>query len=673
MLPTITQVSPARKHLRRPARRVSRASLYALDALLFEPASWFALDVSNRRVPGVAPSSLDAALSLVGHGAVATVVGRTRPGVLAVDIDVEGVLGDAIAEMVATWCDQHHVWWLARPSGGAAGRVHVFTAAADEPRLREHVQQIRDRLGVPASAVDVRRSLRPLSAPHRTGSNPGPWGDLDGHLGSFPSLATTRTRHDRPDTARRDGRARRTPVRPQPRRRRELPEDWAAYFRTGVAPHVGGQDHSRSTVEAVATGWLVRTGHTAEQAWDIIVGAHRGAMSKARGSRHRWLGVWNRQVADVEAYERAQEPDPHVAATVASARLYLHTHIGWACPPRQRAAVLLVGHALLDRAYNSDSLRVPCPQRDLVLDTGVTDRSVISRALRFLDGRLGVLHSDTYDPRHPDHSSYEFTVDSSSVVSQPLPPRSHTPVPRGTWGDTLPRGCHGPWRALTLSATPLTLTEVCALACLCTRAGDDPSPRQRRTTRDLLRRLEAAGLAQCTPEGSWTVGPGLTTSLTSRAEQAYAGMADRVDADREAHRAGLRSDWSTARAAALKRDHARQVAWWGSLSEAERASRAAEHRARFDSLSPAAQEDAKAEWAQRRQRAGVDEPERYAEWARSRSRQDWDFVSLRRATEFATYPSPLPQLLVMGWKRHRARFGLASWGGDRRSAAPPSG
>ena len=61
-----------------------------VDKFLFEPDQWFAIDSANHKVAGVAPGTLDQALALVGRGQVATIVGRLRPQVVAVDVDAAG-------------------------------------------------------------------------------------------------------------------------------------------------------------------------------------------------------------------------------------------------------------------------------------------------------------------------------------------------------------------------------------------------------------------------------------------------------------------------------------------------------------------------------------------------------------------------------------------------------
>ncbi|GAA8854454.1 hypothetical protein DUHN55_47030 [Helicobacter pylori] len=92
-----------------------------VDEMLFDTAAdgWFALDEGNQRVAGVRPASLDKGLAMVGRARVATVVGRLRPGVVSVDVDLVGERGHAVAELVAAWCRREDLWHCVRPSGGA--------------------------------------------------------------------------------------------------------------------------------------------------------------------------------------------------------------------------------------------------------------------------------------------------------------------------------------------------------------------------------------------------------------------------------------------------------------------------------------------------------------------------------------------------------------------------
>ncbi|MFZ1487235.1 MAG: hypothetical protein WAS95_14435, partial [Nostocoides sp.] len=154
-----------------------------LDEVLFLPQAWFALSAGNQRVPGVVVPSLSAGLGLVGQGDVASLVGRLRPGFRVVDVDVEGLRGQAIADEITSWCQSRGLWCLQRPSGGAVGRTHVFVAIGEDlDALSECVAGLRAAYGVARAAIDVRELVRPLSAPHRTGVETRPLGSVQAAL-----------------------------------------------------------------------------------------------------------------------------------------------------------------------------------------------------------------------------------------------------------------------------------------------------------------------------------------------------------------------------------------------------------------------------------------------------------------------------------------------------------
>lgn len=113
---------PQLLHDSRPSPRSlawSSADRRVIDDALFDPACWFALDATNHRVPRVAVVSLEAGLAMVGKHRVRSIVGRLRPGVVAVDVDAAGMIGHALAEAVHSWCARRDLWSLVRPSGGA--------------------------------------------------------------------------------------------------------------------------------------------------------------------------------------------------------------------------------------------------------------------------------------------------------------------------------------------------------------------------------------------------------------------------------------------------------------------------------------------------------------------------------------------------------------------------
>jgi hypothetical protein len=144
------------------------ATLRALDEALFEPGRWFAIDADNNRLRGVTPGTLGDALALVGRGCVATVAGTLRPEVRVVDVDVSGERGVLATRTITDWCRDRGLWHLVRPSGGARGRAHVFVVpGVHRGDLLAHVAALRAEVRTSKVGLDLRRTVRPLSAPHR--------------------------------------------------------------------------------------------------------------------------------------------------------------------------------------------------------------------------------------------------------------------------------------------------------------------------------------------------------------------------------------------------------------------------------------------------------------------------------------------------------------------------
>ncbi len=440
MLPSVASgVSNASLCERAAPRRVP--DLRSLDAALFVESGWFAIDARNRRVPGVVVPSLDAGLSLVGRGAVATIVGRLRPEVVVVDIDLAGEAGWAAAESLMGWCTREGVWCLVRPSGGAEGRTHVFIAPEGRRKaLEQFLIGVRVAHRGSASSIDLRSTVRPLSAPHRFGTKTAPY-DAAAALARLRDLAWFTAKQALRRSTTKKKASKRPPVaalEPSRRReRRELPQPWQHFLDTGERPPLrpptpSAPEHTRSTWEAIATATMLRAGWTVDEAWKAIQRAHLTAMDHARSDRRRWVQwVWNRAVLDDADYRPPRPSNPAVETAVAHARARLRT-IAWSMSRRRRHALLLVGHAVLDRMARTGNLRVPCPERDLVLDTGLTDRTTIRSQLRLLDGELGQLHR-AFDPQQRQTSSFEFEIPRTPAeepgVFQIPPPSHHTPRP----------------------------------------------------------------------------------------------------------------------------------------------------------------------------------------------------------------------------------------------------
>lgn len=683
----------------------ARAALLALDEHLFNPhpSAWLVIDAGNSKVSDASVTSLRSGLAALGRGRIAAVVGRTRHGVQVVDVDVNGGLGTFIAHEVAGWLHARGCWALVRPSGGAEGRHHVFLAHAARPdtggrqtglpaALRAYLRDLAGELKVPASALDLRDAVRPLSSPHRLGQHPMPCQDPDEALADLQRVLPTspvpspvrRTDRERlpgqPGNADAAADAAAALV-PLPRAGRALLPQWATYLRTGRPPADdagvradGGA--TRSLTEAGLTLELVWAGYRVEEAWGVITTAHPRAMRKARSQGRTWWVryVWNTAVTDSIAFNTHprttrldQAAPPELAAAVDLARQALSA-LAWSLPARQRPSVLLVAHRILDRVLLARTARVPCPERDLVLDTGLASRRTVRAALGVLDGRIGRLHTDCLSRSDRESTSYEFEVDEAvvtgwlenapPVASHPPPRIPPPPVPPGLWV-VLPRSSHSLWRALLASTQAVRIEHLATLATLTETPAHDLTRQKQRTMTHALEALRAAGLVDVDGDGGWSSShrpcdPG----LLARAATAHEEQRTQVEAERAAYRAPAAATWSSGRARAMKAQLARQKGWWDNLDPEERAGRLARRRLAFDQLPLAAQATLKADLAQRRAAAGHLEREHHATWLAELSPDAYLHRTLERQERFRRRSPAARALAVATWETHRQRFGV---------------
>lgn len=552
-----------------------RKVLAAIDDLLFEPGGWFAIDRSNRRVPRVVIPTRQAGLSLVGRGQIATIVGRLRPEVVAVDIDMDDGRGTQAADQITAWCARQRLWYLSRPSG-QPGHRHVIVVPQDRrDDLETLVWQMRHQLAASPKQIDLRHTLRPLTAPHRLGGSPKPPCPPD-MLRRLTAVLTA----DQAPTPSRNTRlpaVANVALVPRPRPKTPLPEPWEHYLRDGIRPALGGHDHSRSTYEAIATGALLRAGHTAVTAWRQIMASHPDAMTKARASHHRWLlYVWNRAVLDDAAFTPALNRDPQVLAALAAAQKRL-----WTLRPgeRSRVSILRVGLAILDRMERAGTLRVPVPERNLVLDTAITDRKTIRAALRHLQAHgFGTLHTDTLAPgARRAHTSFEFTVPTGKAPEIP-PPGIHTPLPPALWS-VLPPSAALFWHYLKTATAGVDVARLLTGTGQ-TKPGTVPSRHQVATAVGVLRELGRIGLTTCDEHGIWhATSPEPEDArhheTVAEADLTHRVLRAKVDAERVAYRSRVFGEWGRQRAAAIDRQRRRHQAWWNDLGEPERKRRLA--------------------------------------------------------------------------------------------------
>ena len=640
------------------------AAITALDELLFEPGHWFAIDATNRRVPGVVIVSRPAGLDLIGRGRVASIVGRLRPEVIAADIDLGGDKGAWVMHQIVEWCRERHLWHLVRPSGGA-GHWHVLIVHESHLEdLERAVADWRQQIKAAATQIDIRRSLRPLEAPHRTGLPAAAplFDDRD------PNRLVRRLRQLLPATAAPVGVLGRhvhrpaDPLAPRPRRRRDLPLDWREYLATGATPELGGSDHSRSTYELIATTALLQAGHTADSAWELVAAAHPSAMTKTRSRGRTWWTRWVWNPAVWRDLQTAPMMSPAPADTPVSATIRATRELLWTLLPGQarRTSVLRVGLAILERMERTGTLRVPVAERDLLLDTGIKDRKTIRAALRLLDDHgVGTLHTTISDRL----AAFEFSLPSDRMTQNPPPSNHYPPPPPALW-HLLPAGAPVLHTHLRLSPDPLSPTALLQAAGY-TSPGAGPTSRQTRDALEVLRGLAHLGLVSCDADGNWAVRRPEDTDTTLRETLVVAlGTHSRatavVERERQSYKARTWTWWHRQRAEALQRQHERHQTWWKSLDPLERARRRRVASQRFVGLPCGDQERLKEEWVAARRTASphLSEATRHEQWIDSLSEREYQQRCQERALMHAARPPGEQYEFVRAWEAHRGRHGV---------------
>lgn len=708
MLPSVTPVwrhsevrSANEQHFSRDGARATaptaapswQPEAAAIDELMFLPSRWFALDVENQQVPRVVVASLVDGLELVaGSDRVASVVGTLRPEFVVVDIDVDDARGREVMTELESWVRGQGLWHVVRPSGGAPGRFHIYICHdGREDAVRERAARIRGREGLPAKAIDVRRKVRPLSAPHRLGSHPRPLGILARSLARLtPSVQTTTEilQAATGEAASPGTQARRSePVINGVRGRRPLPLEWARYLATGEEPPLHGDD-GPSTYGARVTAELVRAGYQADEAWAKIVGAHQDACTHARRIGHGrdwWITYqWNPAVEDLQRFRLEHgadtsvpldvDADPVVAA-VQAGRAALEV-LQWRWGPRARPGIVLVAHTLMDRMLRENTTTVPCPQRNLETDTGLC-RPTIAKALRALHEVLGTLQ-ETFDPGQRERSSYTFALadidelhdvvknpGDEEGVGQDLPPVLHTPTPPGLW-PLLGPTAHALWR--TLGTHPVTLEVAVARAGLTHGPGQAPTVAQLRTAARHLTALAQAGTVQCDDAGRWSLAPVRKAHTPERIARAHAVVEPiqaRIALERAAYRAEPGYSWRRARAESIELERVKAAGrydrWRQALTAEEYAARSRAHAARFSSHShsPAEQARLKDGFAHRRAaRLGPSEAHRHDTWCRSLSDLDYADRAAERQHRYGQL-HPIDQAHhAQMWAEHRRRWNI---------------
>lgn len=679
------------------------STLTRLDGRLFERTGWFVINADQKKTSDA--DSLRHALALIAEGRGAAIVGRLATDVAAVDVDAGGIEGDAIAEHLAGWLTARGRWHLLRPSGGGTGRWHVLCVpGSDVEDLSAYIEDLRTTYGLPKVQVDHRgagggsRTLRPLSSPHRrTGAVPRPLGtdqELHAALVALPRQRRTPKKSAR---ARRADLAAREAVTvalvPLPRQHRAVAPQWSLWLEgRGPTPVVHGRDQSRSAIELAATSALVRAGLDVDEAWQRILTASGDAFERSRDRGRRWWTRhhWNKAVQTdtdwrisngVGDAPRLANGRPAVTTSndtrraVEAARTDL-SGLQWRFGHRARHSILLVAHTLLDRMLYADDLVVPCPLRDLELDTGLA-RGTVLAALRALHGPLG-RRIESFDPTRADSSSHVFELDPrfSKKDLSLLEPPCFTPTPRhpGTWSSLTPTA-HTLWRSLpTEESNPVSsLQELAQAAGLTHGPTQQLTPRQSRTLRSGLEELEQAGLADQLRADYWVRSTETAPSHVRRSAATHRHIHSRVTRERTEYRARTWSRWHRERLEALRRNRARQCTWWSHLSNEEREIHRRARAAWHAGLSQDEQAAERTRIATARHRAGEpSERSLHSAWSRQFTKREQAEISAAWQTRFAALSPIEKQLRAETLLEHRRNWGLPSTWSTASTAAHPA-
>lgn len=535
-----------------------------VDRQLFV-APFFRLDAQNRKA---GPSSTVFPTQLA-----AVSVGTVRPDAVAVDLDLDtDDESDWVLHHLTHWCDDRAVFWAVRASGGGPGRTHFVAAPRldgdraapfDRDALVHLVDELRAELGASRTQVDVRATLRLLSAPHRQGRERG-------------GLALS---------AGQPAQLMRTLQRPAVRRcASATPEPGRLTTRQRSAVRLVHAGPTRSETEWAIALMLKRGGASAGDAWvaltDHTIRADLGH-SEERGYAWFVTQMWER--IHVEVPRTSPRPGRRLydwSRFALPAARAVRAFWGEIASTQRRQSVEHVAVVAAARVGPSGLTGAPLPVRDLVEDTGL-DAKTVREALAELRRQGILVRVRSFDPKRAASSSDEYALKVPDTVlpSKNPTPRSSTPSD-AVWL-ALPRGC------LTLYLTQLLTPSATRAPHLLRACGFQfrqlPSTRQLQALTRLQTALTRAGHSpQPTPDAlpqqelTRALGATLRRSLQRRHSAERAAfrslMADLSERIRERSAA-----WHAARSAAQERERERrraaQLLWWWSLDPAERIKR----------------------------------------------------------------------------------------------------
>ncbi|WP_267829995.1 hypothetical protein [Streptomyces sp. H27-G5] len=579
------------------AEERARLAALLLDDLLFA-APVFCIDSGNSKVVTDRPLSfLSEAAELVRAGKAASYVATLRESVVAVDIDGDDDDWSTSAlEHLTDRAEELGAWYLTRRSGGGAGRWHliaVLPTQAARDALKLTVDTVRTHWGATARQIDWRRTLRPLSAPHRKSGRVELPEFIEMAKNTLPAWAENLPRHG---GIRRRGAVlqKETPVTPWRRSFSSIPsgEFWERLRNPG-ADYYG----DRSLSELLSTARLIIAGYDGETAWKVVDDVRHRGFARARQRGHRWWvkHCWNPAAEYVDSQRGSRTKNSpadrwkRVVGPLLAGVRELHWG-GWTVAMRHSAEKTL--GAIGDRMARQGLGCRPLPQRDVEEET-VQSRNTISKVLRQLVDDGVLVKTREYDQASGTEASDEFSLNLLTLdfrAEKTEPPCSHSPAPRSRSWYTLAV-------TLALHPRPLTVPELYHLS------GYTPCPKPTRAqltnVETGLEALLELRVARRTEQGEWEL-TGQAARETPSMKKRKEATAARIENERRAFRSAwkatrekLHRRWEEQREKALQRraasDQKRRDGWWSSLSAEQRKSRREEWQARFRALTPAQQ------------------------------------------------------------------------------------
>lgn len=569
-------------------------ALEEIDARLFT-GPYFRLDADNKK----ASQTFDTAAQARTMYHRAVVVGSVRPGVVAVDIDLDDdAAAEAILYQLSSWCEDHAAWHTTRRSGGGDGRWHFIAIppTGQAAELEQLATALRVRSGYSGTDVDVRSTLRLLSSPHRkTGVIQALEDSPHELLAGLPKTAAVDTgRNRRPTTGAATPAADATLTRVQ----------WTA-FRT--SPKL----ETRSHTEFEICRRLKGSGASPDAAWNALTTSKsRTDIGHAKERNYAWflINMW-RKIRLVSAADEQRTGGRR-------RRTEGYDWAAWALPMsanvrrfwsawdgRHARTVEHVAIIAADRIGRSSDGRAPLPLRDLMEDTG-RDIKTVSAALRSLVD-VGLLE-------RVSRFSYSADVASASDVyalgGTYDAPQSLTPTPRSY----TPRSAL--WHALGSSALSLLLTTLhhdgtpLPLRTLATASHYSSSPlstRQRQLITALLHELVQRNVLSQDSTATWRNSTNGAAIQPRAGLRKMAALRTRIQHERKAFRSVVESQrerwkdqWESMKQAALEamkeRRRQHQIVWWESLPADEREVRRRVWKDHWNSASPAERQARKA-------------------------------------------------------------------------------